>query len=81
MFHNYTNQIPVFALNRNLPDDPPPRYTRNAHGSRLFDPSTHCLFEFVFACLFPFFSTFDNSWPSIHTDSTRTNVRDLFNAR
>ena len=44
MFHNHTNQIPVFALNRNLPDDPPP------HGSRLFDPSTVCLSSFLLVC-------------------------------
>ena len=80
MFHNHTNQIPVIALNRNLPDDPPASI--HAKRSRLstFRPQ-HCLFEFVLACLFPFSSTFGNSWPSIHTDSTRTNARDLFNAR
>ena len=50
MFHNHTNHIPVIALNRNLPDDPPPRYTRNAHGSRLFDPSTVCLSSFLLVC-------------------------------
>ena len=50
MFHNHTNQIPVIALNRNLPDDPPPRYTRNAHGSRLLDPSTVCLSSFLLVC-------------------------------
>ena len=50
MFHNHTNHIPVFALNRNLPDDPPPRYTRNNHGSRLFDPSTVCLSSFSLFC-------------------------------
>ena len=50
MFHNHTIQIPVFALNRNLPDDPPPRYTQNAHGSRLFDPSTVCLSSFLLVC-------------------------------
>ena len=50
MFHNHTNQIPVFALNRNLHDDPPPRYTQNAHGSRLFDPSTVCLSSFLLVC-------------------------------
>ena len=54
MFHNHTNQIPRFALNRNLPDNPPPRYTRNIHGSRLFDPSTVCLSSFLLVC-FPFF--------------------------
>ena len=50
MFHNYTKQIPVFALNRNLPDDPPPRYTQNANGSQLFDPSTLCLSSFLLVC-------------------------------
>ena len=50
MFHNHTNQIPVIALNRNLPDDPPPRNTRNAHGSRLFDTSTVCLSSFLLVC-------------------------------
>ena len=50
MFHNHTNQILVFALNRNLPDDPSPRYTQNAQGSRLFDPSTVCSSSFVLFC-------------------------------
>ena len=50
MFHNHTNQIPVFALNRNLPDNPPPRYTRIAHGCRLFDISTVCLSSFLLFC-------------------------------
>ena len=50
MFHNHTNQIPVFALNRNLPDNPPTRYTQNAHGSRLFDPSTVCLSSCLLVC-------------------------------
>ena len=50
MFHNLTNQIPVIALNRNLPDNPLPRYTRNAHGSRLFDPSNVCLSSFLLVC-------------------------------
>ena len=50
MFHNDTNQIPVFALNRNHPDNPPPRYTRNADGSRLFNPSTVCLSSFLLVC-------------------------------
>ena len=50
MFHNHANHIPVIALNRNLPDDPPPRYTQNAHGSRLFDPSTVCLSSFWLIC-------------------------------
>ena len=50
MFHNHTNQIPFIALNRNLPDDPAPRYTQNAHGSRLFDPSTVCLSSLLLVC-------------------------------
>ena len=55
MFHNHTNLIPVFALNRNLPDDPRPQYTRRAHGFRLFDSSTVCLSSFL---LFLFFFVF-----------------------
>ena len=50
MFHNHTNQIPVIALNRNLPDDPPPRYTQNTNGSRIFDTSTFCLSSFLLDC-------------------------------
>ena len=50
MFHNYTKQIPVFALNRNLSDNPTPRYTRKAHGSRLLDPSTVCLSSVLLIC-------------------------------
>ena len=49
MFHNHPNQIPVFALNLNFPDDPPPRYTQNAYGSRILDPITVCLSSFFLA--------------------------------
>ena len=80
MFRNNTNQIPVFALNRKLPDNPPPRYTQNANVSQLFDPSTVCLSLFCFFLL-PFSSTSDNSWPCIQSESDRTDGCEFFNPR
>ena len=52
MFHNHTNQLPLFVVNRPAPNEPPPRYTRREREFINFDGTSLCLGTVVVLCIF-----------------------------
>ena len=52
MFHNHTNQLPLYVLNRPPAYDPPPRYSRHSRSERSrFDPSIVYLGSVLLFCI------------------------------
>ena len=51
MFHNHTNQLPLYILNRTPPSDPPPRYSQTEQSTPRLDSSFVCLTLIFALCL------------------------------
>ena len=51
MFHNHTNQLPLFFVNRSTPNEPPPRYTRRERSNLNFDGTLLCLGTVLVSCV------------------------------
>ena len=51
MFHNHTNQLPLFLVNRTTPSEPPPRYIRRDRKFFDFDNNLLCLASVLVSCV------------------------------
>lgn len=50
MFHNHTNHIPLYVVNRPIPNDPPPRYSRHSQRNERPSPNFICLSAILLFC-------------------------------
>ena len=51
MFHNHTNQLPLFLVNCTTPSKPPHRYTRRDREFFNFDNNLLCLASVLVSCV------------------------------